>query len=372
VAVLRAHVRPHPFAAREGVLPVSEGLSSRRRLGRSGLWVSPIALGTMTFGEQNDEREAFAILDCAVDHGVNLIDTAELYPIPPRAETYGETERIIGRWLARSKKRDKVLIATKVCGPTDWCPHIRNGKARLDAKNIVQACEASLKRLGVDCIDLYQTHWPERKTNYFGRLGYRPQPEEETTPIEETLEALDRLVQAGKVRAVGVSNETPWGVMRHLFAAETKGLVRIASIQNPYNLLNRTFEIGLAEIAHREEVPLLAYSPLGFGVLTGKYLDGARPPRARLTRFPQYTRYSSPEAEAATKAYVELARKAGIAPAQMAIAFIMQQPFVASVIIGATSLAQLQENLAAAELRLSDDVLREIEAIHKRHPNPAP
>ncbi len=345
----------------------------RRPLGRSGLSVSVLALGTMTFGEQNTPEEAFRLLDMAVDHGVNLLDAAELYPIPPRAETYGETERILGRWLRKSGKRDQVLIATKVCGPTDWCPHIREGKARLNRKQIIAACEASLKRLGVETIDLYQTHWPERRTNFFGRLGFEvPQEEEDTTPLEETLEALTRLVEQGKVRAVGVSNETPWGVMRHLALAEAHGFVRIASIQNPYNLLNRTFEIGLAEIAWREEVPLLAYSPLAFGVLTGKYLGGARPKGARLTLFPHYTRYSSPEAQQATEAYVRLARAAGLSPAQMAIAYLLTKPFVASVILGATIPAQLAENLGAARITLSEDVIAAIEAIHREHPNPAP
>ncbi len=344
-----------------------------RPLGRSGLSVSALALGTMTFGEQNTPEEAFRLLDMAVDHGVNLLDAAELYPIPPRAETYGETERILGRWLKKSGKRDRVLVATKVCGPTDWCPHIREGKARLDRRQIIAACEASLQRLGVETIDLYQTHWPERRTNFFGRLGFEvPQEEEDTTPLEETLEALTRLVEEGKVRAVGVSNETPWGLMRHLALAEAHGFVRIASIQNPYNLLNRTFEIGLAEIAWREEVPLLAYSPLAFGVLTGKYLGGARPEGARLTRFPHYTRYSSPEAEQAAEAYVRLARAAGLSPAQMAIAYLRTKPFVASVILGATTPAQLAENLGAAELTLPDEVIAAIEAIHRQHPSPAP
>ncbi|RME87091.1 MAG: aldo/keto reductase, partial [Zetaproteobacteria bacterium] len=214
----------------------------RRPLPHAGVEVSALALGTMTFGEQNSEREAFRLLDRAVEAGVNLIDTAELYPIPPRAETYGETERIIGRWLRRSGKREKVILATKVCGPTHWCPHIRSGRARLDEANIRAAVEGSLKRLGVDCIDLYQTHWPDRSTNYFGKLGFEPDPNETMTPIEETIAALDRLVQEGKIRWYGVSNETPWGLMRHLCAAERFGWPKPVSIQNPYNLLNRTFE----------------------------------------------------------------------------------------------------------------------------------
>ncbi len=342
-------------------------------LGRTGIRVSRIALGTMTWGEQNTPEEAFRQMDAALDAGINLFDTAELYPVPPRAETYAETERIIGRWLKERNCRDRIVLATKVCGPTGWCPHIREGKARLDAANIIAACEASLKRLNTDRIDLYQTHWPDRNTNFFGKLGYTHDPNEEATPIEETLEALDRLVRDGKVRAVGVSNETPWGVMRHLTLAEQSGMPRIASIQNPYNLLNRSFEVGLAEIACREQVGLLAYSPLGFGVLTGKYLDGQRPEGARLTLFPdRYRRYSGPIAEAATREYVALARKHGLRPAQMAIAFVLRQPFVTSCIIGATRMEQLAENIAAADLELGEDVVEGIEAIHRRYPNPCP
>ncbi|RME86198.1 MAG: aldo/keto reductase, partial [Zetaproteobacteria bacterium] len=262
--------------------------------------------------------------------------------------------------------------ATKVCGPTHWCPHIRGGCARLDEANIRAAVEGSLKRLGVDCIDLYQTHWPDRSTNYFGKLGFEPDPNETMTPIEETIAALDRLVEEGKIRWYGVSNETPWGLMRHLCAAERFGWPKPVSIQNPYNLLNRTFEIGLAEVAVREQVPLLAYSPLAFGVLTGKYLGGRRPKGARLTLFPHYTRYTNPQAEAATRAYVEIAKNAGLLPAQMSIAYLLTKPFVASVIIGATNEAQLEENLAAAELALSDDVREAIEDVHRRIPNPAP
>ncbi len=343
-----------------------------RRLGRTDIQVSVIGLGTMTWGEQNTEAEAFRQMDYALDAGVNLFDTAELYAIPPRAETYGATETIIGRWFKQSGKRDRIVLATKVCGPTGWCPHIRGGAARLNARDIIAACEASLKRLQTDWIDLYQTHWPERKTNFFGKLGYTPEDDADATPIEETLEALDKLVRAGKVRHVGVSNETPWGVMRHLQAAETRGLPRIVSIQNPYNLLNRSFEIGLAEIACRENVGLLAYSPLAFGTLSGKYLNGAKPEGARLTLFPHYTRYSNEEAVAATAEYVQLAREHGLDPAQMALAFVASRPFVTSVLIGATTMAQLERNIASHALRLPDAVLEGIEAIHRRHPNPAP
>ncbi len=343
------------------------------RLGREGPRVSRIALGTMTWGEQNTPQEAFAQLDAALDAGVNLIDTAELYPVPPRAETQGRTEAIIGRWLRQGGQRDRIVLASKVCGPTGWCPHIRTGKARLDAANIVAACEASLKRLQTDYLDLYQTHWPDRNANFFGRRDFTPEQEEEATPVEETLEALSRLIAQGKVRCIGVSNETPWGLMRHLQLAEALGLPRVVSIQNPYNLLNRSFETGLAEIAWREQVGLLAYSPLAFGVLSGKYLNGQRPAGARLTLFAdRYRRYSGETAEAATREYVRLAREHGLDPAQMAIAFLLTRPFVASVIIGATTMAQLQANLQAADLTLDAAVIEGIDAIRARFPDPCP
>lgn len=343
-----------------------------RKLGRSDLKVSAIALGTMTWGEQNSEAEAFAQMDYALERGINIFDTAELYAIPPRAETYGATERMIGRWFARSGKREQVVLASKVCGPTAWCPHIREGKARLNKEHIIAACEASLRRLQTDYIDLYQTHWPDRNTNFFGKLGYQHAVDEQATAIEETLEALALLVEQGKVRAIGVSNETPWGVMRYLQCAETSMLPRIASIQNPYNLLNRTFEIGLAEIACREDVGLLAYSPLGFGVLSGKYLNGAQPRDSRLTLFPQYTRYSGTQAAAATAAYVSLAKEFAMDPGQMALAFIHRQPFVASTIIGATSMAQLQSNIDSFSLYLPDDLLERLEQVHRQYSNPCP
>jgi len=344
-----------------------------QHLGRTDLQVSSLALGSMTWGEQNTQKEAFRQMDYAVESGINFFDTAELYAIPPKAETYGSTEAIIGNWLQKTGYRDKLVLASKVCGPTAWCPHIRHGKARLDAANIIAACEGSLKRLQTDYLDLYQTHWPDRNTNYFGKLGYRHAADEQGTPIDETLEALGRLVDSGKVRHVGVSNETPWGVMRHLQSADSQPtLPRIASIQNPYSLLNRTFEIGLAEIACREDVGLLAYSPLGFGVLSGKYLNGKIPANSRLALFSAYTRYSGHAAGTATAAYVQLAQEHGLKPAQMALAFIQQQPFVGSCIIGATSMDQLQENIGSSEVHLSADVLAGIEAIHARLPNPCP
>ena len=343
-----------------------------RKLGRTDLEVSVICLGSMTWGEQNSEAEGHEQLDYAVGEGVNFIDTAELYAIPPRAETYGRTEAIIGSWLARRGRRDDLVIASKIAGPgPGWVEHIRDGHSRFDRGNIETALNASLKRLQTDYIDLYQLHWPERNTNYFGRLGYEHN-ESPFTPIEETLTVLKEQVDAGKIRYIGLSNETPWGVMRFLEVAERLGLPRVASIQNPYSLLNRSFEVGLAEVAHREAVGLLAYSPLGFGVLSGKYLNGHQPDAARLTLYPDYTRYSSHEAQAATTAYAELAWSHETSPAQMALAFVNSRPFLTANIIGATTMAQLRENIASARVELSDELLEGIAAIHIRHPNPSP
>ena len=344
-----------------------------RRLADSDLQVSALCLGTMTFGEQNSAQEAFEQLDMALDAGVNFIDTAEMYAVPPRAETQGSTETIIGRWLRQRGCRDRVVIATKVAGPgRDWLPYIRGGGNRLDRANIRAAAEDSLSRLQTDVIDLYQLHWPDRLTNYFGQLGYVHREDPDEVPLLETLQALAELVEAGKVRCIGVSNETPWGLMRLLCLAEAHGLPRTVSIQNPYSLLNRSFEIGLAEVSHREQVGLLAYSPLGFGVLSGKYLDGIRPPGARLTLYPHYDRYINAAAQHATQDYVTLARDRGLDPAQMALAYVTSRPFVTSTIIGATTRAQLQSNLDSVAVVLEEDLLGEIESIHQRHPNPSP
>jgi aryl-alcohol dehydrogenase-like predicted oxidoreductase len=338
--------------------------------------VSTICLGTMTFGEQNTEREGHEQLDYALSLGVNFIDTAELYAIPPCAETYGATERIIGSWLAKRGKREDVVIASKIAGPgPDWIPHIRSGLSRFNHDNINEALDQSLRRLQTDYIDLYQLHWPERNTNFFGQLGFQPaevEAQDEMTPILETLEALAEQVRAGKIRYIGLSNETPWGIMEFLRIARQAGLPEVVSVQNPYSLLNRSFEVGNAEIACREQVGLLAYSPLGFGVLTGKYLNDARPQGARITRWPDYTRYSNPEAVAATEAYVKLARKHGLDAAQMALAFINSRPFLTANIIGATTMAQLKNNIDSINLEPGEELLKEIEAIHKQHPNPAP
>jgi len=343
-----------------------------RELGNTGTDVSVICLGTMTYGEQNTAAEAFEQMDYALTEGVNFFDTAELYAIPPRAETYGRTEEIIGNWLHTRKNRDKIILASKIAGPGEgWVDHIRDGKTRYNRANIEVALNASLQRLKTDYIDLYQLHWPERKTNYFGPLGYSPKADS-FTPIEETLGVLADLVQAGKIRYIGLSNETPWGVTQFLKAADKLGLPRIVSVQNPYSLLNRSYEVGLAEISWREQCGLLAYSPLGFGVLSGKYLHDASPAGARLTLYPDYSRYSSPQALSATEKYVELAQTHGLNPAQMALAYVNSRHFLTSTIIGATSMEQLKINISSIEVHLADETLDEIEAIHTQHPNPSP
>ncbi|MGR9052456.1 MAG: NADP(H)-dependent aldo-keto reductase [Gammaproteobacteria bacterium] len=342
-----------------------------KKLGGSDLNVSEICLGTMTFGQQNTEAESFEQLDAALAHGVNFIDTAEMYPIPADAGTYGQTERIIGNWLKKTGNRDKIVLASKVVGRADWLPHVRGGKACLDKKNIDEALEQSLKRLQTDYLDLYQVHWPDRKTNFFGKLGYVRPEQDSGIAIETTLTALADWVKAGKVRYLGISNETPWGTLEYLRIAKELGLPRIISIQNPYSLLNRSFEVGLAEVSDKENIDLLAYSPLGFGTLTGKYID-SQPENARLTLFPGYRRYYTENGIAATRDYVALARKFGLHPAQMALAYVAAKPFVGSTIIGATTLAQLKENLEAFEMGLSDDVVTEIETVHQRYPNPCP
>jgi aryl-alcohol dehydrogenase-like predicted oxidoreductase len=344
----------------------------RRPLGDTPIRVSALCLGTMTFGEQNSEAEAHAQLDMAVDAGIDFIDTAEIYPVPPRAETQGLTEVAIGTWLKRRGGRDRLVLASKVAGPGGWIAYLRNGGNRLDRPNVAAALDASLERLQTDYLDLYQLHWPDRETNFFGKLGYEPRDTDRSVPFLETLSALDDQVKAGKVRHIGLSNETPWGVMTCLKLAERHGLPRPVSIQNPYSLLNRTFEIGLAEAALREQCGLLAYSPLGFGVLSGKYLNGVRPPKARLTLFERFSRYSNPEAERATAAYVALAHRYGLDPAQMALAWVTGRPFVTATIVGATTLGQLRCNLASADLVLPEEVSAEIERIHREQPNPAP
>lgn len=351
-------------------------MTQPRRIGRTGIAVSPIALGTMTFGDQNTEAEGHAQLDFVLDRGINLIDAAEIYPIPPRAETQGRTEAIIGTWLKARGTRDKIVLATKVSGRSDN-PYLRpDGETpKLDRKNIHYAIDRSLQRLQTDYIDLYQLHSPDRAVPLFGAGGntFVAERNAEEITIEETLEALGELVQAGKVRHVGVSNETAWGTGRFVHAAEANAaLPRIVSIQNAYNLLNRTFEIGLAEIAHREDVGLLAYSPLAQGFLSGKYQGGARPEGARLTLYDRGQRYQKPNVEEAIDAYLKLAAEHGIDPSQLANAFVISRPFVSSAIIGATTLEQLETDLGALDVTITPELEEAIDAIHQVYSNPAP
>ncbi|MEH6638172.1 MAG: NADP(H)-dependent aldo-keto reductase [Porticoccaceae bacterium] len=343
-----------------------------RKLGSTDIDVSLICLGTMTWGEQNSLDEALEQMDYALAEGVNFFDTAEMYPVPPKAETQGRTEEYVGEWFARRGQRDKIILATKVSGRSsaDW-KHLRGGP-RLSREHIQQAVRDSLKRLQTDYIDLYQVHWPERVTNYFGQLGYEHKDEDGLVPIAETLSALDELVKEGLVRHIGISNETPWGLMEYLRVAKEDNKARIVSIQNPYNLLNRSFEVGLAEMAIRENVGLLAYSPLAMAMLTGKYMNGAKPAGARLTVYERFQRYTGPLAVAASEAYVNLAREHGLDPGQMALAYVNSREFVTSNIIGATNLEQLKLNIDSAKLSLSEEVLEGIEAIHKQYCNPAP
>ncbi|MCD0505375.1 NADP(H)-dependent aldo-keto reductase [Bordetella petrii] len=345
-----------------------------RKLGRTDTEVSLIGLGTMTWGEQNTEAEAHQQLDYALSRGINLVDTAEMYPVPPKPDTQGRTEAYIGTWLARTGRRHDIVLASKAAGPVRDAKrpgHIRDGKTFLDRKNLTAALDASLKRLQTDYLDLYQLHWPDRSTSTFGR-AYPWVNDDHTVPIQETLEVLQDFVRAGKVRHIGVSNETPWGVAQFLKHAENHGLPRIASIQNPYSLLNRTYETGLSEFSHLEQVSLLAYSPLAMGVLAGKYLDGARPEGARLTLFTRFTRYSNEQSEAATRKYVQLARDHGLSPTHLALAWVNQQASVASNLIGATNLDQLKEDIDSVDVTLSQEVLDAIDAIHAQHPNPSP
>ena len=344
-----------------------------RKLGKTDIKVSKICLGTMTFGEQNTEAEAFEQLDYATAHGVNFIDCAEMYPVPPKPETYGRTEEIVGNWLQKKGRRDELVLATKVTGRSaanSGVGHIRGGP-RLNREQILQACDASLARLKTEYIDLYQVHWPERQSNFFGKLGYQ-HSDDDGIDISETLSALQELVDAGKVRHIGLSNETPWGMHRYLRLAAHGNKPRVASIQNPYSLLNRTFEVGLAEMAIREQCGLLAYSPLAFGTLSGKYLGGARPAAARLTLFERFQRYTGERAVSATEQYVNLARDFGLDPAQMALAFVSQQPFVTANIIGATTMEQLKSNIGSSALLLSPEQLEAIESVHQQNPSPAP
>lgn len=339
-------------------------------LPQTAIKISKICLGTMTWGNQNTQEEGFDQMDYALSKGVNFFDTAELYPVPATADTYADTERIIGNWFSARKNREKIVLATKIAGPGAYTAHIRG--TGFSPNSIRDAVDGSLARLKTDYIDLYQLHWPERVTNTFGVRGFKHQPNDPwENNFELILETLSELIKAGKIRQVGLSNETPWGTMKFLEYAK-KGLPRMITIQNPYSLLNRTFEVGNAEVGLREDIGLLAYSPLAFGVLSGKYLNGKQTPNCRLELFPRMSRYSSDSCTEATRRYEKLAIENGLSLTQMALAFVTSRPFVSSNIIGATNLKQLQENIHSAEISLSEDVLEGIELIHKDIPDPAP
>ena len=341
-------------------------------LPKTDIRVSKICLGTMTWGRQNTEAEGHAQMDYALSQGVNFFDTAELYPIPAHKDRYALTEKIIGNWFRKTGKRKEVVLATKIAGPAPFTRFIRTSGFHPDA--IREAVEGSLDRLQTDYIDLYQLHWPERSTNYFGKRGFPTDLEDPWEDnIPEVLETLGALVREGKIRHVGLSNETPWGVMRFLEeVTKNPDLPRMITIQNPYSLLNRLFEVGLSEISIRSEIGLLAYSPLGFGTLSGKYLGGKQPENARVTLFPNYSRYSGQNAVEATQAYKDIADRHGLTLAQMSLAFVNSRPFLTSNIIGATTMEQLRENIGSIEVKLEAEVVREIESVHETLPNPAP
>jgi aryl-alcohol dehydrogenase-like predicted oxidoreductase len=343
-----------------------------RPLGRTGLSVPLICLGTMTFGEQNTEADGHAQMDYALDRGIDFFDTAELYAIPPRPETAGSTETIIGAWMKARGNRSKITLASKVVGrsPMTWF-RADGSSSRVNKANIDEAIQGSLKRLQTDYIDLYQIHWPDRRINLFGGWSYKDYTQD-YTEFEDILAALDVWVQKGAIRHIGLSNESPWGVMRFVEEAQRNGLPRIATIQNAYNLVNRVFEMGLAEIAMREDVGLLAYSPLGQGYLTGKYLDGARPAGARTTLFERGQRYEGPSADKAIKAYVDLAADHGLTPSQLALKFCATREFMTSVIIGATTMDQLTHDIDAFDVAWSEELEKAVEAIHSTIPSPCP
>lgn len=334
--------------------------------------VSKICLGTMTWGNQNTEEEGHEQMDYAMDQGINFFDTAELYPIPAHPDRYAVTEKIIGNWFQKNGNRDKIVLASKIAGKAEMSKFIRT--TGFSPESIRNAVEGSLERLQTDYIDLYQLHWPERNANFFGKRGYEHDVTDHWEDnIHEVLQTLRDLVREGKIRHVGISNETPWGTMRYLMESKVHAsLPRTITIQNPYNLLNRLFEVGMSEIAMREKVGLLAYSPLGFGTLTGKFLGGMRPATSRVVLFKQYDRYSGDTAVTATEKYQKLAKEHGLSLTQMALAFVNSRPFVTSTIIGATSMEQLKQNIASIDLTLSDEVLKGIEEIHDAIPNPAP
>ena len=341
-----------------------------KKLGSTELKVSTICLGTMTWGEQNSEKDGFDQMDYALDKGVNFFDTAELYSIPPKKNTFGKTEEIIGNWFVKRKNREKVILASKISGPgLNW---IRGGGNQYDKKNLNLALNESLKRLKTDYIDLYQLHWPERKTNFFGRLGYQHKDDKEWNNFEDVLNSLNDIIKSGKVRYVGLSNETAWGLSRFLEISKRKNLPKMMSVQNPYNLLNRTYEVGLAEISIREESGLLAYSPLAFGYLTGKYRENKLPEGSRIKLFKDFTRYKNENGQKAIEEYYKIAKKHGINFAQMSLKFCEIQPFITSVIIGATTMEQLKTNIESVNVKLSGYTINEINEIQKKYPNPCP
>ena len=343
-----------------------------KKLGSTDVDVSTICLGTMTWGEQNSKADGFKQMDYAIDNGVNFWDTAEIYAIPMREETYGETENIIGEWFKKTKKRDKVILATKVSGPTSK-EYIRGGGCSYDKKSMSEALEKSLKRMQTDYIDLYQLHWPERNTNFFGKQGYEHDSNEKNwIAFEEILENLKKFVDAGKIRYVGLSNETAWGLAKCLELSKLKNLPKMMAVQNPYNLLNRTYEVGLAEISVREQSGLLAYSPLAFGYLTGKYRNNNMPKGSRIDLFKDFTRYNNENSIKAIEEYYKISQKFNLDFAQMSIKFCEIQPFVTSVIIGATTMQQLKTNVESVNVKLNNEIINEINEVQKIYPNPCP
>jgi len=341
-----------------------------RKLGNTDLEVSTICLGTMTWGEQNTQEEGFEQMDYALDQGVNFWDTAELYAVPPKAETFGHTETIIGNWFEKNKKRDKVILATKAAGPSR--KYLRNGENSFVGKNLDEAINNSLKRLKTDYIDLYQLHWPERNVNNFGNLGYTHK-ENNWNKFEDILDNLKKYIDSGKIRYVGLSNETPWGVMNYLQLSKDKDLPRMMSIQNPYSLLNRSYEVGLAEISIREKIGCLAYSPLASGYLSGKYRNGNYPKGSRMERdFDFWTRYRKPNVDKVVEEYFKISKKYGLDISQMSIKFCEVQDFMTSVIIGATTMEQLKTDIESVKVKLDEEVIKEINEIQKIYPNPCP
>ena len=340
-------------------------------LPNTDIQVSKICLGTMTFGQQNTEAEGHAQMDYALEQGVNFFDTAEMYSVPARQETYGSTERILGTWFQKTGNRDKVVLASKIAGPNPNFTYMRE-KNDFSPASIQYALDKSLERLQTDYFDLYQLHWPERKTNFFGQRGFKVQDDAWEDNIHAVLETLNGFIQQGKIKHIGLSNETPWGIMRFLEESKYHNLPRIKTVQNPYSLLNRLYENGSAEIGIRENVGLLAYSPMAFGVLSGKFLTGEAHPNARINLFPQFSRYNSEQSAAATRLYHEIAQQNGLTLTQLALAFIEQQPFVTSTIIGATTMEQLKENIDTINVTLSEELLQAIDGVQAKIPDPAP